>query len=157
MADRFATPPRMAVDGHHALLTSTGRKRIVTRMKRTLIAAALTLGTLTVPTTADAAAGRCRSYEPLLAAHAPRRGWDVNRMSRLMFRESRCTPHVRSRTRDTGLLQINDVNLTYLSRKMGRPITVEALRDPATNIAAAALLCTFWRNAGRSCYQPWAL
>jgi len=156
MADRFATPPRMAVDGHHALLTSTGRKRIVTRMKRTLIAAALTLGTLTVPTTADAA-GRCRSYEPLLAAHAPRRGWDVNRMSRLMFRESRCTPHVRSRTRDTGLLQINDVNLAYLSRKMGRPITVEALRDPATNIAAAALLCTFWRNAGRSCYQPWAL
>ena len=93
----------------------------------------------------------------LLQAFAPKRGWDINRMSRTMFRESRCTPHVRSRTQDTGLLQINDVNLTYLSRKMGFPVTIDALRDPAINVQAAALLCTFWRNAGRSCYQPWAL
>ena len=157
MADRTATATAMAVDRHHALLTFDTRKAHTHRMKRTLLAAAITLGTLTVPNVTEAAAGRCAAYEPLIAANAPRRGWDVARMSRLMFRESRCTPHVRSRTRDTGLLQINDVNLNYLTRKMGRPITVEALRDPATNIAAAALLCTFWRNAGRSCYQPWAL
>lgn len=127
-------------------------------MKRRLaLTAALLLGSLTHAGQADAAAGRCTSYEPLLAELAPKRGWDVNRMSRYMFRESRCTPHVRSRTRDTGLLQINDINLQYLTRKMGRTITIDALRDPATNIQAAALLCTFWRQAGRSCYQPWAL
>lgn len=127
------------------------------RMKRTLIAAAALLGSITAPSTSDAAAGRCTQYESLLAVHAPRRGWDIGRMSRLMWRESRCTPHVRSRTRDTGLLQINDINLQYLTRKMGRTITVDALRDPATNVQAAALLCNFWRQAGRSCYQPWAL
>jgi len=127
-------------------------------MKRRLaLTAALLIGSLTHTGNADAAGGRCSTYEPLIAAYAPKRGWDINRMSRYMFRESRCTPHVRSRTQDTGLLQINDVNLTYLSRKMGRPITIDALRDPATNIQAAALLCAFWRNAGRSCYQPWAL
>lgn len=106
---------------------------------------------------ADGAAGRCRDFEQLLVAHAPKRGWDINRMSRYMWRESRCTPNVRSRTRDTGLLQINDINLQYLTRKMGRPITIDALKDPATNVQAAALLCSFWRGAGRSCYQPWAL
>jgi soluble lytic murein transglycosylase-like protein len=125
--------------------------------RRILLTAALLAASVSHHGTAEAATGRCAAYEPLLVQLAPRRGWDVARMSRYMWRESRCTPHVRSRTRDTGLLQINDINHAYLSRKMGKPITVEALRDPATNIQAAALLCTFWRNAGRSCYQPWAL
>ena len=58
-------------------------------MKRTLLAAAITLGTLTVHNVTEAATGRCTAYEPLIAANAPRRGWDVARMSRLMFRESR--------------------------------------------------------------------
>lgn len=106
---------------------------------------------------ADAAAGRCKGYESLLTTYAPKRGWDVNRMSRLMFRESRCTPTARSTTRDSGLLQINDVNLSYLTRKMGRTITPVALFDPVTNVQAAALLCSFWRGAGSSCYQAWVL
>lgn len=106
---------------------------------------------------ADAAAGRCKGYESLLTTYAPKRGWDVNRMSRLMFRESRCTPTARSTTRDSGLLQINDVNLSYLTRKMGRTITPTALFDPVTNVQAAALLCSFWRASGASCYQAWVL
>ena len=125
--------------------------------RRIALTAALLIGSLTHAGHADAAGGRCKQYEPLLQTYAPRRGWDIGRMSRYMFRESRCTPHVRSRTQDTGLLQINDINLQYLTRKMGKPITIDALRDPATNIQAAALLCNFWRQAGRSCYQPWAL
>jgi soluble lytic murein transglycosylase-like protein len=125
--------------------------------RRIVLTLALWAGTVAPAGHADATTGRCRQFEQLLIEHAPRRGWDVSRMSRYMFRESRCTPHVRSRTRDTGLLQINDINLAYLTRKMGRTITIDALKDPATNVQAAALLCSFWRGAGRSCYQPWAL
>lgn len=125
--------------------------------RRIALTLALLAGTIAPTGQADAAAGRCRQFEQLLIEHAPRRGWDINRMSRYMWRESRCTPAIRSRTRDTGLLQINDINLQYLTRKMGRPITIDALKDPATNVQAAALLCSFWRGAGRSCYQPWAL
>jgi len=123
-------------------------------MRRLLLAAALITGTL-VPAQADAAAGRCRSYEPLLAALAPRGGWNISKMSRTMHRESRCTPYVRSRSRDSGLLQINDVNLPYLSSKMGRQITPAALMDPTTNVQAAALLCQYARKAWGSCYTPW--
>lgn len=118
---------------------------------------ALTAGSLMIAPSPDIvdAAGRCRQYEALLIEHAPRGGWNVVRMSQYMWRESRCTPHVRSRTRDTGLLQINDINLTYLSSKMGFTVTVDALRDPTTNIKAAARLCEFARRAWRNCYAPW--
>jgi len=126
-------------------------------MKRIAALLLVTTSITGLPANADAAAGRCRAYEPLLQQLAPKGGWDVNRMSRYMWRESRCTPHVRSRSQDTGLLQINDVNLSYLSRKMGFPVTIAALRNPATNIQAAALLCSYARKAWGNCYQPWAL
>jgi soluble lytic murein transglycosylase-like protein len=76
-------------------------------------------------------------------------------MSRYMWRESRCTPNVRSRTRDSGLLQINDVNLPWLSSKLHRRITPTALMDPTTNVQAAARLCEYGRRAWGNCYQPW--
>lgn len=118
---------------------------------------ALTASTFTVGAdvrTADAL-GRCTMYEQALRANAPAGGWNVARMSRYMWRESRCQPEVRSRTRDTGLLQINDINLAYLSSKMGFKVTVDALRDPTTNIRAAARLCEFARRAWGNCYAPW--
>ena len=101
------------------------------------------------------AGGRCPQYEALMHAYAPRGGWSVNRMSAYAFRESRCIPTVRSRTRDTGLLQINDVNLPYLSKKLGFTVTVDSLKDPEINIRAAAKLCEFARRAWGNCYQPW--
>ena len=119
---------------------------------------ALTAGTFTIgtaPDTADAALGRCRMYEPLLIEHAPRGGWNVLRMSQYMWRESRCQPEVRSRTRDTGLLQINDVNLNYLSSKLGFQVTIASLKDPTTNIRAAARLCEWARRGFGNCYRPW--
>lgn len=125
-------------------------------MKR-VIAALLIAGSVVIPATGEAAAGRCRQYEPALAQLAPKGGWDVARMSRYMWRESRCTANVRSRTRDSGLLQINDVNLKFLSSKMGRTITASSLMDPSTNIQAAAHLCTFARRAWGNCYAPWRL
>lgn len=99
--------------------------------------------------------GRCTQYEPLLEALAPVGGWSVGRMSGYMWRESNCTPWVRSRTQDTGLPQINDVNLPYLTQQLGTAVTQETLKDPTLNVRAAAALCTYWRNAGRSCYHPW--
>lgn len=76
-------------------------------------------------------------------------------MSRIVWRESRCQPDVRSRTRDTGLLQINDINHRWLSDRFGKPVTVELLYNPETNIEAAALLFRFWQRTAGNGYQPW--
>lgn len=95
----------------------------------------------------------CPQWETLLEAHNP--GWDVKRMSRIMWRESNCRPEVRSRTRDTGLLQINDVNHRWLSQRWGVDVDVQALHDPSTNVAAAAELFTFWRRNAADGYRPW--
>jgi membrane-bound lytic murein transglycosylase MltF len=94
----------------------------------------------------------CPQWETLLHVHNP--GWDVGRMSRIMWRESRCQPEVRSRTRDTGLLQINDVNHRFLSQRLGA-VGVEELRDPDVNVRAAAELFRFWDSHGSSGYLPW--
>lgn len=99
----------------------------------------------------------CNQYIPAMQTHQPPGGWDLGKMSHIMYRESRCQPWARSSTSDSGLLQINDINLPYLSRVMGTTITPSALMNPTTNIRAAAILCTYWRNAGHSCYQPWGI
>lgn len=130
-------------------------------MKRTLIGA-LALVTFAAPTTAAAApshmASRCTQYEPLLAQLAPRGGWDVRRMSKIMHRESRCLPGVVNRRGgDTGLLQIHPINWSYLSGKFGVTVDRAWLQNPANNVRAAAALCTFARRAWGSCYRPWAV
>jgi len=112
------------------------------------------LAPIVAPATVDAA-GTCRQYEPLLRYMAPIAHWDVPKMSRTMWRESHCRPYVRSRTRDSGLLQVNDINVRYLSARMGRKVTPALLMNPVFNVWAGALLCRYWRNAGRSCYTPW--
>jgi Transglycosylase SLT domain len=101
-------------------------------------------------------AGRCTQYEHLLTAHAPSIGWDVLRMSRLAWRESNCWANVRSSTSDSGLLQINDVTLSFLNESLGEPVDPVTLMDPVQNVRAAAALCTFWARNGSSCYQPWS-
>lgn len=99
--------------------------------------------------------GRCSQYDDLLVRYAPPDGWDVDRMSRLAWRESQCWPEVRSTTSDTGLLQINDVSLGFLTTALGEPVDRTTLTDPVQNVRAAAALCEFWASHGRSCYQPW--
>lgn len=103
----------------------------------------------------SAITGRCTQYEELLTQYAPLEGWDVARMSRYMWRESGCEPAVRSRTSDTGLLQINDINHAHLTSALGEPVDRWTLTDAVQNIRAAAELCRYWRNAGRSCYSAW--
>jgi len=105
--------------------------------------------------TGTTAEGRCTQYEPLLREHAPPIGWDVAHFSRIMWRESRCTPDVRSRTSDTGLLQINDINHSFLRQRLGEHVDRWTLTDPTQNIRAAAALCVYWHNSGHGCTHPW--
>ena len=123
---------------------------------------------LHIPTTEAAAAetpgptgttiaGRCTQYEPARAANAPPIGWDVEKMSAIMWRESKCTPTSRSRTFDTGLLQINDINLAHLRVVLGQTVDQSTLTDPTQNIRAAAALCSYWDARGRGCYWPWTV
>jgi len=99
--------------------------------------------------------GRCTQWEPLLAELAPAGGWDVGRMSRYMWRESRCWPGVRSRTSDSGLLQVNDVNHRHLRTALGEWVDRYTLLDARQNIRASAALCAYWRSAVGNCYAPW--
>lgn len=113
-------------------------------MPRRLRAAALipvVLATLTTP--AGATTGRCPQYEPLLA----RAGLPVATFSRIMWRESRCNPHARSRSHDSGLLQINDIHRRRGGAAAG--LTVAQLEQPTTNITVAARL---YHRAG---LRPW--
>lgn len=106
---------------------------------------------------ADAATGRCKQYETMLLELAPAGGWNILKMSRTMWRESRCQPTaVNRRGGDSGLLQIHPVSWQWLTGKMGTTVNRQRLLDPDFNIRAAAALCTFWRKAGSSCYRPWS-
>lgn len=133
-------------------------------MIRRTIAATLAVAALSaaVPAAEPATAwsGQCTRYEPLLRTYAPRGGWDINRMSYYMWRESRCLPWVVNVTgNDTGLLQFHPITWPWIAHKFRIPLwRVQAwLKDPANNVRAGAALCTFWRSAGRSCYQPWRI
>ena len=99
-------------------------------------------------------AGRCTQYEAVLAANAPRAGWDVTRMSKLMWTVSRCTATKRWPT-GTGLLRISDSNQKWLTTQLGQRVDRAALGDATVNVRAAAALCQAAVARGRSCYQPW--
>ncbi len=95
----------------------------------------------------ESANGRCVGAEFLLGYFSP--GWDVVRMSKIMYRESRCDPSVaRTDSGSTGLLQILRSHCGWLSARMnGEPCN---LKDPVWNIRAGAVL---WREQG---YQAWS-
>ena len=99
--------------------------------------------------TTDSLNGRCVGAEFLLGYFSP--GWDVVRMSKIMWRESNCLPWVsRSDSGSTGLLQVLVSHCRWLSGQMGEPCDRELLKDPAFNIRAAAVL---WREQG---YGAWS-
>jgi len=96
----------------------------------------------------DSENGRCVGAEGLLSAHSP--GWSVARMSRIMYRESRCIPTVRSGAGAVGLLQVMTSNCPYLAEQMGETCTATKLRDPNFNIRAARSLFLY------DGYTPWS-
>jgi hypothetical protein len=87
--------------------------------------------------------GRCVGYEGLLAQYSP--GWDVSRMSAIMYRESRCQPTV-SNSCCHGLLQMHEMHVGWINAVDSQ----SDYYDPARNIAAAAEL---WRSSG---YGAWS-
>ena len=66
-------------------------------------------------------------------------------MSAIMARESNCDPTARSATHDSGLLQINDINLTWLSTQMGTVVqgstTVLIEGKPAAKTGSMCTVC----------------
>ena len=95
------------------------------------------------PGSSAVAGGRCVGWEPLLERYSP--GWPVERMSRIMYRESRCQPTVRNRSSgSTGLLQIMTMHCAWL-RDVLDGCSVQLLQDATYNIRAAAEL---WRRQG---------
>lgn len=83
--------------------------------------------------------GRCVGYEGMLAQYSP--GWDVQRMSRIMYRESRCNPGAHNSSGATGLLQVLKSHCGWLAPRIG-PCN---LTSASYNIRAGAEL---WKNGG---------
>jgi soluble lytic murein transglycosylase-like protein len=88
---------------------------------------------------------------------AQQAGWTYEQLEaaldRIMWRESRCLPEVRSRTSDTGLTQINDIHLDMLEQA---GISVDMLTDPLWNLIAARLVADQAEQYGWKWTQPWS-
>jgi len=111
----------------------------------------LTTTTVDYGFTNDSANGRCIGAEGLLSSYA-RVGWNVERMSRIMYRESRCEPRVRNKhSGSTGLLQIMPSNCPYIQKQLGESCSIGKLQLPEFNIRAAT---TLYEYDG---YGPWKL
>jgi hypothetical protein len=110
-----------------------------------------TTTTTTVPPVP--AGARCPEiWTPARTAGWPE--WALPTVDYLVHRESRCLPHVRSSTRDTGLMQINDVHLVWLAEhNIGQP----DLYDPTTNLHAAWLLFQQADQMFGCGWQPWTI
>ena len=94
--------------------------------------------------------GRCIGAEGLLSKYKP--GWNIERMSRIMYRESRCNPAVRNRqSGSTGLLQIMPSNCRYIANQLGESCSIAKLQQPDFNIRAATTLFEY------DGYGPWKL
>jgi len=76
----------------------------------------------------------CTGALGLLSAYSP--GWDVHRMARIMFRESRCQPGAYNRSGASGLLQIMKSHCGWLAPQVG-PCN---LFNPTYNVRAGAAL-----------------
>jgi hypothetical protein len=94
--------------------------------------------------TTDSANGRCVGMEGALAYWSP--GWDVVRMSRIAFRESRCDPNA-SNSCCSGILQMHRM---HVPEPWCGVYSRADLYDPWKNICAAAAL---WRSSG---YGAWS-
>ena len=104
---------------------------------------------LLTPAPASAAANSCPKWEPLLARHFPAKVVPV--MSRIAYRESRCTERALSPVRkstgrpDVGLLQIQGSWATVTRAVCKKQDVVKALLNAECNVTVAGYL---YRNGG---------
>lgn len=124
-----------------------------------VIALAMTLLVGMVPIQCSDNGNRtCPGWEFVLEANQPQNGWDVQHMSNIMWRESRCQHTAyNARGHASGLLQITPVSYPYLRDALGEWVDRWTLLDPIQNVRAAAALYDYWANAGSSGYHPWQL
>ena len=106
--------------------------------------------TVPIEFTSNSSNGRCIGAIDYLTKYSP--GWNVDRMARIMYRESRCNPLVRNRhSGSTGLLQIMPSNCPYIAEQLGESCTIAKLQNPLFNIRAATTLFEY------DGYGPWAV
>lgn len=100
----------------------------------------------------------CPGWEQVLVDHQPQAGWDIGRMSNIMYRESHCEPTAwNAYGKASGLLQVTPISYPYLRNALGEWVDRWTLQDPTQNVRASAALYDYWVRAGKSGYRPWAL
>jgi hypothetical protein len=125
-----------------------GRLQKLRELIKKLMALTLILA-LTTPAHASAAANSCPKWEPLLRQHFPAKVVPV--MSRIAYRESRCTERALSPVRkstgrpDVGLLQIQGSWATVTRAVCKKQDVVKALLNAECNVKVAGYL---YRNGG---------
>ena len=107
----------------------------------------------------------CQQWLPL----ALEIGWPADQRTitmllRVMYRESRCTPEARSKSADTGLLQVNDYwcepsrytkhPVGWLGERMDLD-SCAGLTDPAKNLHAGLLIWMYSQAKNGNGWHPW--
>lgn len=103
----------------------------------------------TGPHYGSAISGRCTQWEPMLEYFSP--GWNIEQFSKIMYRESRCTPGVTSPTNCCrGLLQIHQLHIPNLG--VCGVYSKSDLYQADKNVCSAAVV---YRRAGGT--SPWRM
>ena len=127
-------------------------------MIRSLMITMALIGATVLPGGCEPPPRNCDGLIGLLELYGPQAGWDTSRMSRIIWRESRCQPDAYNRRgQASGLLQITPISYPYLRGALGEWIDRWTLMDPILNIRAGAALFDYWSRGGHSGYRPWTL
>jgi hypothetical protein len=101
---------------------------------------------------------KCQEWLPL----AVEMGWPnethiLQTLGRVMWKESRCTAQIVSKTGDHGLTQVNaTAHRLWAEDIFGIPFE-EAMADPNKNLRFAFLLWNSREEAGKCGWQPWSI
>ena len=100
----------------------------------------------------------CQEWvDEALAAGWPADRQIITRLMGVVWKESRCQPHVvNPRSPDHGLTQVNDIHRAYVEQIFGEPFEI-AMSDPIKNLHFAWLLYSEREADGLCGWQPWSL
>ncbi len=142
---------QQALDARLPVPTTTVPATTTTTTTTTSTTTTTTVLPIIYPPAPDSA--KCPQYWEL----AQIAGWTYDQLEqaldRIMWRESRCLPEVRSSTSDTGLLQINDIHLPMLDEA---GIAPDMLTDPFWNLIAGRLVAVQAETYGWNWTEPWS-
>ena len=81
----------------------------------------------------------------------------LEKLGRLMFKESRCTPDIVSKSNDHGITQINyQAHHDWVESLFNMPFA-EAMADPTLNLRFAYLLYEATEESGQCGFKPWRM